>query len=489
MITLLAPWGLAALAAALVPLTLHWVRRSDRQLRSFAAMRYLRERPHAREKFRLHERLLLLVRLLLIGSVAILLSLPAWRSRVGPQAPWIVVAPGIDAASAHASIVQPGAEWRRLAPGFPALDATSDGAAASQSIEGATALPIEGAAEPPRHAAASEPRDAAVSQQFGEADASLTSLIRELDSELAPGTALMLVVPAELSGLDAERLQLARPVVWRVLAGTTPQVVPEPAWEPVPNQVSNPVPNAVQLTVAVRYDPADATELPLVRALATAWQADGMAFQLDIAARTSPLPPPPAWLLWLGTPAPPDLDSWVHRGGSVLLTQHDTAQSGEPSHAGDAAGSLERAHSSDPSASSAPAPAADSAHSGDAAGSVVLADGNGAAILRERLLGTGRVLSLAGPLRIDVLPALAAPDFPRQLAALLRGPPPAPDRAPAASVAPLTLPSAHPTLGRPQPLTPYLALVIALLFLVERVVATRARTRRSVASSATAARV
>lgn len=437
MIALLAPWGLAALAAGLVPLALHWVRRSDRQLRSFAAMRYLRERPHAREKFRLHERLLLLLRLLLITSVAVLLSLPVWRSPSEPRAPWIVVAPGIDAALAHASIVQPGAEWRRLAPGFPALDAPPDGAVASPRVEdGASAL--EGAALLPRDAAVLPPREASVpTQDFRGADASLTSLIRELDSELAPGTALTLVVPAELRGLDAERLQLARPVVWRVLAGASPEIAP----------------NAVPLTVAVRYDPADSTELPLVRALAAAWQADGMTLQLDIAPRTAPLPPPPAWLLWLGAPTPPGLDAWLRRGGSMLLTLHDTA------------------------------------HSSDAAGSVVWADDNGAGILRERLLGAGRVLSLAGPLRIDAVPALASPDFPRQLAALLRGPPPAPDRAPAASVAPLTLPSAHPALGRPQPLSPYLAVVIALLFLAERVVATRTRSSKLAASTAPGARV
>ncbi len=421
MIALLAPWGLAALAAVLVPLAIHWVRRSDRQLRSFAAMRYLRERPHAREKFRLHERLLLLVRLLLIGSVALLLALPVWRSRSEPQPPWIVVAPGIDPASAHASVAQPGAEWHRLAPGFPALDAPPGEAAASRIITAAAA------------------------------DASLTSLVRELDSELAPGTALTLVVPAELRGLDAERLTLARPVVWRVLAGASPAVVPEPVWEPAQEPSRGPGQPSVQesnpaLTIAVRYDPADVTELPLVRALAATWQADGMTFQLDIAPRAAPLPPPPAWLLWLGASAPPNLDTWIRQGGHALLTLRD------------------------------------------AAGTVVSADDNGAPILRERVLGSGRVLSLAGPLRIDAMPALASPDFPRQLADLLRGPAPALDRAPAASVAPLTLPVAQPALGRPQPLAPYLAVVIALLFLLERVLATRTRPSRSVGSTATAAR-
>jgi hypothetical protein len=410
MISLLAPWGLAALAVAGVPIALHWIRRSDRQVRSFAAMRYLREHPHPREKFRLHERLLLLVRLLLIGSVALLLSLPVWRSRSQPQAPWIVVAPGIDAAAARANVAQPGAEWHRLAPGFPALDA------------------------PARDASA---RDAsALDAPQSEAPASLPSLVRELDAELAPGTAMTLVVPAELGGLDAERLRLARPVAWRVLPGTSPQAAP-----PAMSTPAAPGPPAA-FTVAARYDPADTTELPMVRALAAAWQADGIAFQLDIAPRAAPLPPTPAWLFWLGAPAPPGLDAWVRGGNSVLLTRR-----------------------------------ADAPGTGDAAHDV---DG-------ARMLGAGRALSLAGPLRADAMLALASPDFPRRLAELLRGPPLAPDRAPAASVAPLTLPSALPALGPPQPLSPYFAVAIALLFLLERVVATRTRTSNSVASTATGA--
>lgn len=387
MMTLLAPWGLAALAALAVPLFIHWIRRSDRQLVSFAAMRYLREVPHSREKFRLHERLLLLLRMLLISSLALLLAVPIWRERGIPQSPWILVAPGVDAAQARANVGAPLAVWHWLAPGLPSLETPAPTAPA-------TAL------------------------------ASLTSLVREVDASLTPETALTIVVPAELSGLDAERLQLSRPVTWRPLPGRSPETA----------QVPHPT-----LTLAARYDPIDQTELPLVRALAAAWQANGLALHLDIAPLDTPLPPLPAWLIWLGGKIPPAVNDFARRGGSVLASR--------------------------------------SAPGASVAGQTVLADETGAPVLRRQLIGAGRVLTLATPLRAADVPTLATPEFPKTLADLMQSPVPAPDRAPAASVAPLPKPNPHATWGTTHSLAPYLSIVIGLLFLIERVYATRIRTK------------
>ena len=162
MISLLLPFGLTALAALAVPLVVHFIRRTDRHRVSFAAMRWLGEQPHPREKLRLHERWLLVLRMLLIAALALWLSLPVWRGPSEPQSPWILVAPGLDAASARSSVAAPG-EWHWLAPGFPALGAA----------------PITPAARP---------------------DESLTSLVREIDSRLSPGTALTLVVSQRSRG-------------------------------------------------------------------------------------------------------------------------------------------------------------------------------------------------------------------------------------------------------------------------------------------------
>jgi len=379
MIALLAPAGLAAAAAFLVPLLIHWVRRSDRRMISFAAMRYLSEHSHPRERLRLHEPWLLLLRLVMIALLAVLMSLPILRAKGEPQSPWILVAPGVDVSAARAAVAAMPAEWRWLAPGFPPLDG-----------------PAPDAASP------------------------LASLVRQADADLLPGTALTLIVPEEVGGLDAERVRLGRAATWRIVPGTGAVASPS----------ANASPSAV--TLSVRHDTAGAAELPLVRALAAAWQVDGTAIQWDGAAPDAPLPTTPGWLIWLAGPLPPGIDEWVRRGGSVLASRQASG-----------------------------------------GGTVVLSDATGAAVLRETEWGKGRLLTLSGPLRASESAALSAPDFPQRLRELLRGPPTAPDRAPAASVAPL--PSGHPADGPAQSLGPYLALALALLFLAERLMATRTR--------------
>jgi len=389
MITLLAPLGLAALAAIGVPLVIHWIGRSDQRLVSFAAMRYLREQHLSREKSRLHERRLLLLRLLLIAALGLWLSLPVWRGHGEPQPPWILVASGVDAAAARNSIPEQVGEWRWLSPGFPSLNTAG--------------APHSG-----------EP---------------LMSLLREADSVLTPGTAMIIVVPSYLDGLDAERLQLRRPLTWHLLPGAAPAAT-TPA-SPTP--------------LAVRYDPADASELPVARALASAWAAGGTVLPVDIATWDKPLPKLPAWLIWLGAAPPKSVNDWVREGGRLLISRQSTSK--------------------DP---------------------VVLANDDGTAVLRARVLGTGRLLSLTVPLKIEDLPALAAPDFAKTLAAELQRPTLAPGRAPAASVAPLQLPTASRLWGRPQSLASYFAVSIALLFLFERLYATRLRARDRAPSGASA---
>ena len=390
MITLLAPLGLAALAAIVVPLVIHWIGRSDQRLVSFAAMRYLREQHLSREKSRLHEPWLLLLRILLISALGLWLSLPVWRGHSEPQPPWILVASGVDAGAARNSIPEQVGEWRWLSPGFPSLNT----------------------AETPH---SGEP---------------VMSLVREADSVLTPGTAMIIVVPSYLEGLDAERLQLRRPVTWHLLPGPAPA-----AKTPV-----SPTP-----TLAVRYDPADASELPVARALASAWAAGGTVLPIDIATWDKPLPKLPAWLIWLGAAPPKSVNDWVRAGGRLLISRQSTSK--------------------DP---------------------VVLANDDGTAVLRARVLGTGRLLSLTVPLNIQDLPALAAPDFAKTLATELQRPTSAPGRAPAASVAPLQLPTASRLWGRPQSLASYFAVLIALMFLFERLYATRRRARDRAPSGASA---
>lgn len=416
MITLLAPLGMLALAALAVPLLIHWMRRSDRQVVSFAAMRFLRERDFPRQRLRIHDRPLLLLRCLLIAGLAVLLAAPALRTSAKPGAPWIVIAPGVAADAARAAVGTPLGEWHRLAAFFPALDAPQTA--------------TKGSTVSTRPAASGS-------------GGSVSSLLRELDARLPPDTALTLVVPAELGGLDAERLRLGHAVDWRVLPAGGASAGELAAGRDTPAARSGteaPAP----LTLAVRYDAAGAAELPVARALAAAWRAGGLAFTWDLAPREAALPAHPGWLLWLAGPEPAAVDEWAGAGGRVLVSRQPNAIGEIVWVAGD---------------------------DGDAGGGG--SAGGGGAALRERSLGAGRVLSFAAALNPVDTPALSQPEFPQILRRQFEAPVAAPDRAYADDVAPLR--GAGAGRGPSMPLDPYVAVCVAMLFLCERLHATRAR--------------
>lgn len=387
MIEFLAPAGLFALAALSLPLLIHLIRRPQRQLRDFAALRWLAERNRPREKLRWHERLLLLLRLLLLAVLAALLALPAWRASPLPAGTaWVLVTPGVDAETAQRSVDLPAAEWHWLAPGFPQLIA---------------------AAEPPPAA-----------PEFA-------SLIRELDQQLPPTTAVTIIVPAVLSGLDGGRLRLQRNVDWRVLPGVADNDAETELHAP--------------LRVQARADADGSSEFAVAAALAQAWQAAGRDASYDTAAAEAPVPVGTGIVFCFCAVLPNALERWVADGGTALLTRQP-ADSGEP----------------------------------------VRVDDGGAIWLRRRPLGHGRVFSVSAALTPQTLPPLLTPDFPAQLWRALQTEA-QPDRAPAAAVAPQKQDAASP--GPLLPLEQGLALLAALLFAAERLWAVR---RRRVPSGATA---
>jgi hypothetical protein len=344
----------------------------------------LREQPHPREDRAWHERVLLLLRLLLLAILALLLAWPVWRGGARPAspAPAVIVAPGIDAAVARAAIDAPLADWHWL-----------DGRAP------------------------------------------LTSRLRELDAALAPGTAVTVLVPEDLGGLDAERLRLAHSVTWRPLPGRSPEQPAAGQGQAAPASAS---PAPPLLTIAVRYDAGSAagpTEIGVLRAVAAAWVAAGVPASVEFAAHDAPLPPLSTWLVWLGGgDLPPAVDAWIRAGGRALASRQPDGG----------------------------APAA-------------LSDAAGRPVLRERRLGAGTLLSLEGPLLPDAVPALRSARFPQELYALMTEPGEPPDRAPANSVVPLVR-AQSADVGRVRELAPQFALAAALLFLIERSYATRRRT-------------
>lgn len=381
---LLAPLGLAALAALALPLLIHLVRRIELRVTPFAALRWISERARPRRRIRVERPWLLLLRLALLASLAVLLARPVMTEITAPTQPWVVVAPGVNRATAHAATTGSGAQWRWLAPGFPTLE----------NAPSSATTPI-------------------------------ASLLRQLDADLPAAAALTVVVPDQLTGLDGERLHLAHAIDWRIVPGR--MGVGETARSDVPTRF------------AVRYTPATEPALAFLRAAVAAWNArEPGRYELDAQPVTAPIADDTRWLAWLAPQLPAPASAWIEWGGVALVTNH-------------------------------PAPDAQP----------LWRDATGDVIARQQTAGRGRVLAMPGELTPAALPILLDADFPDRLRVALQGSPPAPTRADADAVRPqhdisrATSPANARDTARP--LDPWLVLLIALLFLIERIVATRSR--------------
>lgn len=384
---LLLPAGLAALFALLLPLVLHLTRRTEQQPTMFAALRWLQVRQRPRHRIRIEEWLLLALRLLLLAALALLLAQPVLYGAPGGRA-WVVVAPGIDRADARAAVTAPHAEWRWLASGFPTLEH-----------------------EPP---AGTQP---------------LGSLLRELDATLPDDTALTVVVPTRIHGLDGERVVLRRKVEWHVLESETSPT---------------PVTPLASVVLAVRHERPDEPALRYLRATEAAWRAaapgaDERRVRVEIAAASESIGPDVRWLVWL-VPGelPPGIRAWIEAGGTALLGPTTEAP-------------------------------------GPGVGISLWRNAGGDSLVTGRAMGNGRVLQLTRELAPTTLPEVLDPDFPDRLRTLL-DPPPLPGSAFAATQTPLAGGSQlSPT---PRPLRPWLAMLVATLFMLERWFATSRRRER-----------
>ncbi len=372
---LLFPLGLAALAALAIPLAIHLARRSELARIDFAALRWLAAKPRPRTRLRFDEWPLLIARLLLLALVALWLARPAvFGSSDGGN--WVAVVPGADLASLTRN---DGAQRRWLAPGFPPLDTPRP----------TGPIPV-------------------------------ASLLRQLDAELPPGASLRVVVPAQITGADAERPRLSHRVAWQVTTGSMPAAAAPPV-KPPP-------------LLSVRYAPAHRDAVRYLRAAAIGWTAPGHTPAFDAGPPLAPLPPYPAMLVWLAPePLPSAVRDWIEGGGTTMVI-------------GDA----------DP-----------------AAAQVVWRDAAGAPLATAEPLGRGRIVRLARTLDPATMPQLLEPDFPQQLRALLDAPLPVPTRVAAVDYAPLTGGAIYPPPARD--LRPWLALIVAALFLIERWLATGRR--------------
>lgn len=259
--------------------------------------------------------------------------------------------------------------------------------------------------------------------------ASIGSLLRELDARLPRTAALRVVAPERFDATDAQRPRLGRAVTWMPIKGTssfTAGLAPPP-----------------RLHVAVVSDGAHRPALRYLHAAATAWASSAKpqapVDELSDIAATAPLTSTTTHLLWLSARAVPDQHrQWVRNGGALLLA-HDSATSDLDWQDAEIAW---RSNDGRPLA-------------------LRLADGKGAWI---------RMLV---PFEPQSLPALLEPGFPEAFRSVL-APTTIAEHAWATSYTPIR--GERIAYARtPEPLGPWLALLIALLFGVERWLATVAR--------------
>jgi len=271
---LLAPLGLAALAALAIPIAIHLVRRIELQTTEFAALRWIAERIRPRRRLRFERPWLLLLRLVLLALIALLLAKPIIDEPALAVHSRVLVAPGADLSAARATVSIADADWRWLAPGFPSIES-----------------PVPSAGAP------------------------IASLMREADADLARGAKLAIVVPEQLAGLDGERPILAHEIEWHVVAG---QMSDENAA------------TSAKLALAVRYAPVSEPALKYLGAAAAALEADGSAhLTLDVATQEAALPGADTALLWLGSEPPTAVRSWIEAGGTAIA-DHASRANGAP---------------------------------------------------------------------------------------------------------------------------------------------------------------
>lgn len=251
------------------------------------------------------------------------------------------------------------------------------------------------------------------------ADAAQTSsLIRQFDAELPPGAALTILVPQVLDGVDAERLRLTRKATWRIVAG-----------DKRADQKAAPASPAL----SVRHPQGQDSAVRFFRAAARAW-SDKPRFDASTGAG---LPPRGTVLVWLYPgQVPRAVTDWVSAGGTALIGS--TAEVAMP-----------------------------------AASEPLWSDAVGRTLAEGGTFGSGRLMRFTRPLVPAEMPALLAPDFAATLRDLVARPAPPPARVNAAAFAPAA--GAAPYALPPHELSSWLGVLIALVFMAERLLATRRR--------------
>jgi hypothetical protein len=248
----------------------------------------------------------------------------------------------------------------------------------------------------------------------------VASLLRELDAKLPATTRLTVLVPERIRGLDAERPQLQRPVQWQTVQGQMPAHT-SPALVPA---------------MAITPNPVNAESARYFRAAYRVWQShlpETRQSTLPVLAGDAvPSAPVRIWVYLPAGPVPAPVLAWSRKGGTLMLGPDAVID----------------------------APAA----------SVLWRADDGNALVKQHAIGSGRVLQWQQALDGRRVPQLRDSGFPEHLRNLLEAVP-VPDSGMAQTQRPRI--GASPSIPEPQPLQPWLLIAVVLLFLVERIVATR----------------
>lgn len=264
----------------------------------------------------------------------------------------------------------------------------------------------------------------AIDRAPGVLDVSTSSLLRELDAQLGANDTLRVLLPERVGGLDSAAITLSRQVEWRIAPASTTQ-------PPLPSAAKREQPRLVLWPNA-----SEDESMAWLQAAITAWsQTPGFAIELQPQARELAWPEQADAVIVIDQTLPEAARTLLERGATVLHLP--------------------------------PAPKAVDPH--------VDQDGDIEWPPRAQRVGNGTLLQLQGPLQPQRFAALHESRFALQLRRLLFGEPPPPAFALAADIAPAQHPRSPPLPETP--LRPWLAILIAVLFLIERLLASGRRLR------------
>lgn len=273
-----------------------------------------------------------------------------------------------------------------------------------------------------------------VEQPAPRSTASIASLLRELDATLPRNVPLTAMVTEQFDATDAERPRLSRTVTWTPVPGTS---------------AFSTVAVAKPMRIAAFADAEHRHSLRYLRAAATAWTTQAIppipATTLREVAGIDALQSDDTHLMWLANAAvPAQQQKWVRNGGVVLLAQDSAVASLD----------WQDAH-------------------------IAWRGKDGSPLALRLTDGKGVWVRMLVPFAPESLPALLEPGFPTDLQNLLQTNPAIARRAWASTYSPVT--DAHAVHATPssRPLDSLLALLIALLFGIERWLAMSMRRFRS----------